>query len=222
MGRIDDLWPLFGLRLRIGELELRVPDDDDLAELSDLTREPIHDPATMPFSEPWTDQSEEGRVRSTLQWHWRMRGQWVVEDWRLELVAVRDGRVVGTQGIHGRNFAVTREVETGSWVGRRYQGQGVGTAMRQAALHLIFAGLEAESARSSAFTDNRTSLGVSRRLGYAEDGTEILVRRGRRAVMVRLRMGRDEWERRSPSWPEVAVEGLEPCLAEFGLTDQRS
>ena len=44
---------------------------------------------------------------------------------------VRDGVVVGTQGIGGRDFAVLREVHTGSWLGRRYQGQGIGTQMRQ-------------------------------------------------------------------------------------------
>jgi RimJ/RimL family protein N-acetyltransferase len=35
--------------------------------------------------------------------------------------------VVGTQGLSGRDFAVLREVSTGSWIGRKHQGQGIGT-----------------------------------------------------------------------------------------------
>ena len=217
MESIEQLWPLFGLRLRTGDLELRVPSDDDLAAVAALTREPIHDPATMPFFVPWTDEPEEVRVRGTLQWHWRSRADWKPEDWRLELVVVRAGTVVGTQGMHGRHFAVTREVETGSWVGRRYQGQGIGTAMRRAVLHLAFAGLGARAARSGAFSDNPASLRVSERLGYRPDGSDTMERRGAPATLIRLLLARPEWERLAPSWPVVTIEGLEGCEGEFGL-----
>lgn len=218
MGRIDDLWPLFGLRLRTADLELRVPDDDDLAELAELTREPIHDPGLMPFFVPWTDEPEDRRVRGALQWHWRTRAEWTPEEWRLELVACRDGRIVGTQGMHGSGFGVTREVETGSWVGRRFQSQGVGTGMRRAALHLAFAGLGAVTARSSAFSDNQASIRVSRRLGYATDGTETRRRRGERATLIRFVMTRETWEQHSRSAPPVVIEGLERCMQEFGVS----
>jgi RimJ/RimL family protein N-acetyltransferase len=221
MERIEDLWPLFRLRLRTGDLELRVPSDADVAEVAALTREPIHDPARMPFFVPWTDEPEDVRARATLQWHWRSRAEWKPEDWRFEMVAVRAGIVVGTQGMNGRRFAVTREVETGSWVGRRYQGQGIGTAMRRAVLHLAFAGLGASSARSGAFSDNAASLRVSERLGYRPDGSETRERRGEPATLVRLLLTRPEWERLAPSWPSVTVEGLEACRAEFGLGPER-
>jgi RimJ/RimL family protein N-acetyltransferase len=217
MADIEDLWPLFRLRLRTGDVELRVPTDDDVAQLAALAREPIHDPALMPFTFPWSDAEPSQRARSTLQWHWRARGEWAPDAWRLELVAVRDGVVVGTQGVHGTKFAVTREVETGSWVGRRHQGQGVATAMRRAVLHLAFAGLGAAAARSGAFSDNAASLRVSERLGYRPDGTAAHERRGDKATIVRLLLPREEWERRSPSWPPVTVEGLDGCLGEFGL-----
>lgn len=219
MEGIDDLWPLFRLRLRTGDLEVRVPSDRDLAELAALTREPIHDPATMPFAFPWTDEPEDVRVRSTLQWHWRSRADWKPDEWRLELVAVRGGTVVGTQGVHARRFSVTREVETGSWVGRRYQGQGVATAMRRAVLHLAFAGLRAETARSGAFADNAASLRVSDRLGYQADGFDTVERRGERGTILRRLLSRSDWERLAPAWPEVTVEGLEGCRAEFGVGD---
>lgn len=217
VSHIERLWPLFGLRLRTADIELRVPGDDDLAELAELAREPIHDPDTMPFYVPWTDQPEDGRVRSVLQWNWRTRAEWSPDEWRLGLVAVRDGRVLGTQDVNGRHFAVTREVETGSWVGRSFQGQGVGTAMRRAVLHLVFAGLGAVAARSGAFEDNPASLKVSERMGYVQDGTETKDRRGERATIVRLLLQRARWQERSADWPEVTIEGLEGCLAEFGV-----
>jgi RimJ/RimL family protein N-acetyltransferase len=217
MGRIDELWPVRGLRLVTGDLELRVPDDETLAELADLTREPIHDPSSMPFSVPWTDAPEGDRLRSTLQFHWRSRAEWSAHDWRLNLVALRGGTVVGTQTVHAHRFAATREVDTGSWVGRRFQGSGVGVAMRRAVLHLAFAGLGALSARSAAFTDNVASQKVSTALGYAPDGTEVHERRGARATMVRFVIGRETWEERSRQWPTVMIDGLEDCRHEFGV-----
>ncbi|HMC40646.1 MAG TPA: GNAT family N-acetyltransferase, partial [Acidimicrobiales bacterium] len=164
--RIEELWPLSGLRVRTGPLELRPPSDDDVAELAELTREPIHDPATMPFFRSWTDEPEERRVRSVLQWNWRARAEWSQEEWHLVLAVAHEGTLVGCQGIQSKQFAATKEVETGSWLGRRHQGQGIGTAMRRAVLHLAFAGLGAETARSGAFFDNPASQKVSERLGY--------------------------------------------------------
>jgi RimJ/RimL family protein N-acetyltransferase len=216
MGAIADVWPLYRLRLRSAGTELRWPDEADLAALAELAREPIHDPDVMPFGIPWTDQPEEERARATLQWHWRCRGEWSARDWRLNLVAVRGGVVVGTQGIHAKGFSVTRQVETGSWVGGRYQGKGVGTAMRRCVLHLAFAGLGAGTARSGAFEDNPASLRVSEKLGYARDGTDVLERRGEPATMIRLLLSRASWEEQHRAWPDVAVEGLEACLALFG------
>jgi RimJ/RimL family protein N-acetyltransferase len=217
MGDLDDLWPLFRLRLRTGDIELRLPDDADLAQLAALTGPPIHDPSVMPFSVPWTDESPERRAVGTLQWHWRCRAEWSPADWRLELVAARGSQIVGTQGVHGHDFVARREVDTGSWVGREYQGQGIATAMRRAVLALAFAGLGAQSARSGAFADNVASLRVSEKLGYVGDGTEVFVRRGQRSTMVRLLLTRSQWQTNCHEWPEVEIAGLEDCLAVFGL-----
>lgn len=217
MPSLEELWPLFELRLYTADLELRVPTDADLAELAELTEEPIHDPATMPFCVPWTDAPAAERAVGVLQWHWRCRGEWTPEAWRLEFVALRNGRVVGTQGVHATQFATTREVETGSWVGRHHQRQGVGKSMRRAVLHLAFSGLGAERARSAAFVDNAASHGVSAGLGYAPDGTETRLRRGEAGVVQRFVLTRQEWERRSAGWPAVTIAGLAGCLGRFGV-----
>ena len=169
---VSSWWPLADLRLQTPALELRWPRLDDLEALAGLAAAGVHDPAVQPFMVAWTDASAEERARGTLQYHWSRWGSWKPSGWMLELVVVRDGAVVGTQGMGGRDFAVLREVHTGSWLGRRYQGQGIGTQMRAAVLHLAFEGLQAQWAVSAAFEDNAASLGVSRKLGYRDDGTE--------------------------------------------------
>jgi RimJ/RimL family protein N-acetyltransferase len=103
----------------------------------------------------------------------------------------------------------------GSWLGRDHQGQGIGTGMRAAVLWLAFAGLGAEHACSGAFEDNLASVAVSRKLGYRDDGIDRYVRRGMPAVSRRFRLDRQAWQDSQPV-PAV-IEGLEPCLALFGL-----
>jgi hypothetical protein len=82
-------------------------------------------------------------------------------------------------------------------------------------LWLAFAGLGAEYALSSAFEDNPASIGVSRKLGYRDDGIARYVRRGAPAVTRRFRLDRQAWQDSDPV-PAV-IEGLQPCLPLFGL-----
>ncbi|MEN3537964.1 GNAT family protein [Microbispora sp. ZYX-F-249] len=205
-------WPLFALRLTTPRLELRLPGLDDLDELADRAAEGVHDPAEMPFGVPWTDAPPHERARSTVQVHFRQWGTWSPGDWSCSFVTVWEGRVVGVQEMRGRDFAVTREVATGSWIGLRFQGRGIGTEMRAAVLHLAFAGLGARYATSSAFVDNPRSLAISRRLGYREDGLAVEKRRGQAVLQQRVRLSRDEWT--APDGFEI--HGLEPCLPLFG------
>jgi RimJ/RimL family protein N-acetyltransferase len=211
----SEFWPLVGLRLRTPLLELRWPSQADLDALAALAADGVHDPAVQPFGVAWTDVGPAERARSVLQYHWGRWAAWTPTDWRLELAVVRDGIVVGTQGLSGTDFAIRREVATGSWLGRAFQGQGIGTQMRAAVLALAFEGLDARYACSGAFEDNAASLGVSRKLGYADDGIELFTSRGRPAVSRRLRLVRAAWQ--AARTVPVEVIGLEPCLPDFGL-----
>lgn len=208
-------WPLTGLRLRTPRLELRLPTLTELDELASLAAGGIHDPSVQPFGVAWTDVPPEERARSVIQFQLSQWGAWSPADWSLNLVADLGGVIVGTQGVSGRDFAVLREVSTGSWLGQRYQGQGLGTEMRAAVLHLAFTGLGAEFATSNAFTGNAASLGVSRKLGYLPDGIQRQVLRGRPAALQLLRLDRAGWQAR-PGVP-VEIAGLAPCLPSFGL-----
>ena len=215
---LTDIWPLFGLVLRTLRLELRVPSLEQLAALAALADEGVHDPAEMPFLVPWTDLPPGPRGRSVLQHQWRQWGELTPQEWRLELVVLADGEPVGLQGIGGTEFAITREVHTGSWLGRRHHGRGIGTEMRAAVLHLAFAGLGADWAVSSALDGNGASIGVSRKLGYADDGIAVQAVRGRRRIDRRFRIDRETWA--ATQTVPVEVEGLEPCLDLLGAVSR--
>jgi len=208
-----EVWPLFGLRLRCGDVELSFPTEDELVELATLATTGIHAPDAMPFRFPW---SRDPDPSTSLRFWWAQRGAWQPDDWTLAFAVRHLGRLVGVQELIGRNFAVRRSVETASWLARSAQGRGVGTAMRAAVLTLAFDGLDAMDARSGAFLDNPASLRVSRKLGYADDGTEVYAREGRRAIEQRFAMSAQVW-RATPREP-VEIEGLEPCLPLLGLT----
>jgi RimJ/RimL family protein N-acetyltransferase len=211
---LTDVWPLFGLVLRTPRLELRLPSPEQLAALAELAEEGVHDPAVMPFVTPWTDLPPGPRGRSVVQYQWRTWAELRPQRWRLELAVLAAGRPLGLQGIGGQDFAVTREVATGSWLGRRHHGRGIGTEMRAAVLHLAFVGLDARWATSGAASDNLASIGVSRKLGYADDGAQTHAVRGQVMIDRRFRLDRAAWQAHR-SVP-VEIEGLEPCRELLG------
>jgi RimJ/RimL family protein N-acetyltransferase len=208
------LWPLFGLSVRTPRVELRYPSDTDLLALAGLSGD-IHDADFLPFSGTWSLLPDGERERTVLQYHWGRRGDWSPMMWRLGLVAVVGGEVVGMQATHGDDFAITRTVTTGSWLGRAHQGQGVGSEMRAAVLHLAFAGLGAERAETDAVEDNGPSLGVTTKLGYRPNGDQIDATNGKRTRLLRFVLDRPDWEaiRRD----DIEVVGLDACLPLFGL-----
>ncbi|MFE4361522.1 GNAT family N-acetyltransferase [Kitasatospora sp. NPDC056800] len=215
---ITDHWPLRGLRVSSPRLELRLPTEDELAEVADVAARGVHPPEERPFLTPWGELPPAERARHVVQLHWRRLGRWSAQDWALNLVAFHEGRPVGIQDMRAKEFGVRREIVSGSWLGLEHQGKGLGTEMRAAMLHLAFAELGTRSARSLSFADNHSSLAVSRRLGYRGDGIDRDVLDGRVVVSQRLRLTPEAWagHARTP----VTVTGLdEGCRALFGLDD---
>ena len=187
------VWPLAGLEVMTPRLSLRYITDDLGVELALLAAEGIHDPATMPFSTPWTDVPSPELERNTLRFYWRNRADTTVEHWDLNLAVVVDGAAVGMCSVEADAFPTRRTAETGSWVGRRYQRQGIGRGMRHAALHLIFAGFEADQATTRAWHDNTASLRVTRSLPYIETGSSIQQRREHPDTMLEFAMSYAQW-----------------------------
>jgi RimJ/RimL family protein N-acetyltransferase len=211
-----DHFPLLGLRVRTPRLVLRLPSPEQLGALADEAALGIHDPQVMPFLVPWTDRAPAEVALSVVQHYWLRLATWTPQDWSLNLTVLCEGAVVGQQTVGAREFAVLREVNTGSWIGRRHHGRGIGTEMRAAVLHLAFEGLGAVEAVSAAFEHNLASQAVSRKLGYEPDGIARNAIRGAASTELRLRLTRAAWERHRAV--PVEIEGLEPCLASFGAT----
>ncbi|GIF67391.1 putative succinyl-CoA transferase [Asanoa ishikariensis] len=212
---LADYWPLLGLRLRVGPVELRPPSDADLSALAAVAFEGMQKPGTRTFLTPWTDLPPMDRARHVVQGVWSGRGEWTPEDWSLHLGVFVDGVAVGMQGVLGSSFGLLREVRTWSWLGLPHQGAGLGTTMRQAALHLAFAELGAACASTASFVDNPAPLRVSRKLGYEDDGITRDLLHGEVVVSQRLRLSRERWA--AQPRPDVAISGLSAdCLALFG------
>lgn len=210
-----DVFPLFGLRVTTPRLVLRLPSQDELGDLAELAARGVHDPAFMPFSVPWTDHPPEQVALNVVQHSWAKLAEWSPQHWSIGFGVFLDGVIVGQQSVDARDFAVTREVGTGSWIGQAHQGRGIGAEMREAVLHFAFAGIGARHARSSAAEGNEASLRISRRLGYEADGVQRSALRGELRVEQRLRLTRESWETHR-SVP-VEIEGLAPCLPMLGV-----
>ena len=206
--------PLFGLTLRSERLVLRLPTDPELLDLMDLARAGIHPPDEMPFGVAWSIMPSPDFERNYLTYHWTNRASWSADGWELGLGVALDGQMIGMQGVHARAFAATRTVDTGSWLGRASQGQGFGKEMRSAVLALAFDGLGAIAAETEAFLDNHASAGVSRALGYAENGVGSLSPQGTPRPTQRFRMTAEDW--RSRPRPRIIIDGLDACRELLG------
>lgn len=209
-------WPLFGLRVRTPRVELRYPTDDDVAEIAERSvADGVHDPSFMPFTIEWTDVPAPVQQRLSLQHHWSLRSNWQPSSWNCNFAVLVDERIVGTQSAGAQNFSELGSVLTGSFLFQPYQGKGIGTEMRAAILHLVFAGLGAEVATTGAWEDNLQSLGVTRKLGYEFEGRRRALSRGVPREMIGFRLSRATWETHQRD--DIFIEGLEPCLEMFGV-----
>src|SRR5919109_71847 len=108
----------------------RLPGLGLLEQLAAVAGAGVHKPHEMPFSFPWTDGSPEQRARATFQHVLGTVAGWQPESWTLSLAVLHGDEVVGRQDMTARGFPVTREAQTGSWLGLAHQNQGIGTEMR--------------------------------------------------------------------------------------------
>jgi RimJ/RimL family protein N-acetyltransferase len=210
-------WPFFDVRVVTPRLELVAIDDEIAVELARLAARGVHAPDFMPFAIPWTDLPSPDLERGALQFYWRCRAELSPAAWNLNFAVRVDGVVAGTTGLVTRDFPMLRTFETGSWLGQEFQGRGLGKEMRLATLHLGFLGFDASLATTAAFEDNGPSLGVTRSVGYAENGQTWKVRRGAPARSLLFEMTRERFDatlRRD----DVSLVGVEDCLPMLGLS----
>jgi RimJ/RimL family protein N-acetyltransferase len=212
---VTDVWPLFGLRLRTPRLELRLGSEAEIRSLGELAERGIHPAGEMPFAVAWTDRTGRPEFRTEFEeFHRGQLAAWTPGEWHLNLLVWEAGDLVGTQTLLAADFAKTREVATGSWVGAARQGHGVGTEMRAAVLELAFSGLGAVAATSGWLEGNRASARVSEKLGYRETGVGTTIPRGVPVPHHDVRLEHGDWRTPVP----VEIVGLEPALPLFGVT----
>jgi RimJ/RimL family protein N-acetyltransferase len=206
-------WPLFDLRLTCRDVALRPVREDDLERLATIQPDDYeHDPRAEMFA--WLT-TVENRRRLVHQEYWRSLGTWSPTSWYLTFAVEYGGATVGIQTLEAEAFPRLRTVDSGSWLRREVRGRGVGVAMRMAILGLAFDHLGARAAVTSADLDNAASLGVSRHIGYSDNGV-TLNDAGYGVIELRhLRLTAQEWVT-SGQGREVTVTGVEPCLPWFG------
>lgn len=212
--RLGELFPPLGVRVITPRLVLQMPSDEDLLSLLAVIADGIHDPDVMPFSLPWTDTPTPQRDRESLSFWWRTRATWSPTDWMWAAAIYVDGAPIGVQSMQAVDFATRRQVSSGSWLGQRFQGQGLGTEARAAVLHLAFEGLGAVAAHSGYVGDNAASRRVSEQSGYAPNGYVYEHVRDTLIKVSNVVLERSEWERRRRD--DIVIEGLEPCRELFG------
>jgi RimJ/RimL family protein N-acetyltransferase len=208
--------PLYELRLGTPRLELRLGTHEELVEVHELARQGIHPPDEMPFENPWTDHAgEDDFVERCVDFHESALREWEPLKWSLNLLAFVEGRPVGSQSVRAERFSTRREVDTGSWLGRSFQGQGLGTEMRTAVLELAFGALGACAALSGSILGNESSKRVSEKLGYGIVGTSTIAPRGEPVEKCDFRIEKADWRAPFP----VEIQGAEACLALFGVSE---
>ncbi len=214
------LWPLFDLRVTTRDLELTHLTEADLPVVAQALSGDVElDPRAVRY-----DGLEPVQQRGVIvaQGYWKSMGTWAPESWALQFAVRHDGELVGTQGLEAEDFPTLRTVDSSSWLTMHARGRGWGKQMRGAVLTLAFEHLDAAYAITSAWHDNEGSLGVSRSLGYADNGVTRMRREGRGSPdeLVHLRLSRETWQSSAASrrgLGPIEVEGFEPCLPIFGL-----
>jgi len=207
-------WPLFDLVLTCRGVTLHVVRDAEVAPLAELQPDDFeHDPAAELF-----DALDEATQRRRLfrQGIWRNRGTWSPTSWCLDLAVEHEGALVGVQSLEAESFPTLRTVDSASWLVPSARGRGLGVAMRTAVLGLAFDRLGARAAVSSATLDNGASLGVSRSIGYADNGVGVVLGPNGVETLQYLRLTSDEWVASGLGDP-VSVTGFDGCEPWFGL-----
>jgi RimJ/RimL family protein N-acetyltransferase len=209
-------WPLFDLRIRTRRLELRVPTDDDLAELVVVARRGVHRPGERPFRTGWAELPSPRFEHAFAQYFWTLRAEWRPERWRLPLGAfTHEGEPVGVQQIGSQHFPVRRTIRSATWVGLALQDRGYGTEMRAGALALAFDVLGARYAEAGTNADNLAAQGMLRRLGYVDNGAGLELADGSLEPVPTRYFRLD-----APAWAAHRPDGIEVDdvpLALFGL-----
>lgn len=170
MRTIEEIYPPYRLRITCGPLELRHVREADVPDVVELAQAGIYDPSALPFLNRWAEAPADRLPLQTAQFYWGTMASFSPAAWDLRLVVRHEGVLVGMQDLSTNGFVHTGSIETGSWLGRDFQGRGIGTLMRQAVCAFGFDHLHALQMTSGYMEGNEASEAVSRKVGYTFNG----------------------------------------------------
>ena len=210
--RPTTFWPLFDLVVRTPRLELRLPREDEFADMVELGRRGDPRPRDDALLHALDRRRAASARREAAQWMWRHRADWSPDNWSSP---VASSWTAGPSACRTSGRALPRRALRRDRVVARpaHQGQGLGREMREAVLHLAFAGLGAEEALSGAFEDN-----APRWRPHARWGTRRTERREAIAATARAAPSGSAWGERPGSErrrSDIEIIGLEGCLDMF-------
>ena len=214
---MTSLYAPLDMSIRTPRLSLLGATDDLLSQLLPAVRAGVASVDEAPFDDPMSLYAD--NPERELRWIrsiWSGRASVSPDFWRLYFVVVVDGRVVGMQDLIGLNFDRFGTVTSFSWLAAGARGQGFGTEMREAILHLAFTGMNAREAESEAFFDNPASNRVSEKLGYETNGLSWASRRGENAQLQRWRLTRESWQLHRRD--DIELSGVGATLSVLGLS----
>jgi RimJ/RimL family protein N-acetyltransferase len=222
LGYLTAVWPPAGITIRTPDLLMRPMSEPDAAFLAAAIPADVEQNPNLP-TYPGLTEPVARRV-TALQEYWRNRGAWTPDEWCLTFGAwlrtpragFQTPRFIGTQTVEGTDFRRLRVVDSASLLLTGHRGKGLGKQMRRGVLTLAFGHMGAIAAVSGAWHDNAASLGVSRSLGYEDNGIDLHRRGDGTDLMQRVRLTRESWER-SGLADGIEVAGVEPALPFFGL-----
>lgn len=173
---LTDIFPPFGLRLRCGDVTLAGTTPAHVPDLIASAKAGVYDTDAglpMPFLFDWPSLPDQDL--NMWQHVWGAWGRFKPEEWMLKLSVIVDGHAIGCQDVMNKHdFLVSRTLETGSWIGLAHQGGGIGTRIRQMVAMFCFDHLGAEELTSGYIDGNVKSAGVSRKVGYVDNGQRRL------------------------------------------------
>lgn len=137
--------------------------------------------------------------------------------WMLKFAVHLQGDPIGVMDLR-QDKECPSEVGTGSWLLKNMHGKGYGSQARAAVLKLAFEGMGATAAHTAAYSYNSASLGVTRKLGYVQVGSEARTVRGKEEQSYLFLLTKEQWERNPVAQslnPHISWTGLDPVLNFF-------
>lgn len=150
------------LPLTDGRLLLRLPDDRDVAQITQACQDPLL-ARYVPVPVPYTEEHARDFVRQRPE-------RWQADDGEMtwSVTDAADGDLLAMVGLHARDASMR---ELGFWTAPWARGRGVMTAAARLVLRFGFDVLRLERVEWRAVAGNEASRRVAEKLGFVMEGT---------------------------------------------------